>query len=115
MPWHRIRLGGGTFESAAEQQYFVSRISDWIEKRSAALSQLGVSVRTEQAEIHSEWDGDEKVWHLNDVALNVYREVGGSREVEDVVDQLPPGRLQGLLLKSAVSVGETWQSSGRDF
>jgi hypothetical protein len=52
----------------------VNRISDWIEKRSAALSQLGVSLRTEQAEIYSEWDGDEKVW-----------------------------------------VGETWQSSGRDF
>jgi len=55
------------------------------------------------------------VWHLNDVALDVYREVGGGREVEDVVDRLPPGRLQGLLLRSAVSVGETWQSSGRDF
>jgi len=46
MPWHRIRLGGGAFESASEQQYFVNRISDWIEKRSAALSQLGVSLRT---------------------------------------------------------------------
>jgi hypothetical protein len=62
MRWHRIRLGGGAFESASEQQYFVNRISDWIEKRSAALSQLGVSLRTEQAEIYSEWDGDEKVW-----------------------------------------------------
>jgi len=89
MPWHRIRLGSGAFESASEQQYFVNLISDWIEKRSAALSQLGVSLRTEQAEIYSEWDGDEKVWHLNDVALNVYREVGGGREVEDVVDRLP--------------------------
>ena len=55
-------------------EFFVNRISDWIEKRSAALSQLGVSLRTEQAEIYTEWDGDEKV-----------------------------------------SVGETWQSSGRDF
>lgn len=65
-------------------------------------SKLGIRLRTERAEIYSDWDGDDKVWHLNDAALDVYREVGGGRDIEAVVDTLPPGRMQSLLLSAEV-------------
>ena len=102
MRWHRIRLGGSAFEAAAEQDNFLRRMNDWAVRRAFESSKLGIRLRTERAEIYSDWDGDDKVWHLNDTALDVYREVGGSRDVEEVVERVPPGRMQCLLLSTEV-------------
>jgi len=77
-------------------------MNDWAVRRAFESSKLGIRLRTERAEIYSDWDGDDKVWHLNDTALDVYREVGGSRDVEEVVERVPPGRMQCLLLSTEV-------------
>ena len=62
--WHRIRLGGGAFEAAAEQDNFLRRMKDWVVNEAFESSKLGIRLRRERAEIYSDWDADDKVWRV---------------------------------------------------
>src|SRR5690348_14505796 len=39
--WHRIRLGGGAFEAAAEQDNFLCRMKDWVVNSGYASGESG--------------------------------------------------------------------------
>jgi hypothetical protein len=100
--WHRVRFDGGSLEAALEQNEFLRKISSSIMNRAVGLANTGMSLKQSQAEILSHWEGDDKVWHLNDVALSVYHAVGGTRSVEATVSEVPPAKLQALLLSTIV-------------
>ncbi len=90
--WHRIRLDGGSLEAASEQHELLKKISHWILQRAMAVANTGVPMKKSEAEIFSHWDGDDKVWHLNDTALTVYHAIGGIRPIEATVESVPPAK-----------------------
>jgi len=101
--WHRIRLTGGPRQAGSEQDRVLRKIHSWAALNGAVeLSKFGRPLRHEDAEIYSYWDGDDKVWHLNDVALKVYRAVGGTRNVEAAVASVPSTPGQVLLLSTKI-------------
>ncbi len=100
--WHRVRLNGGSLEAALEQDEFLKKISSWILQRAFKLATSGLALKQSQAEIFTHWEGDDKVWHLNDTALTVYHNVGGTRSVEATAESVPPAKWQALLLSVSV-------------
>lgn len=100
--WYRIRISGEASEAASEQTTFLEKMSQWNVGHTADLSERGVPTTTDEAVIYSASDADDTVWHLNDVALGMYRVVGGMRPVEAQVDEVPPEWRRVLSLRTAV-------------
>jgi len=99
---HRIRFTGGALEAASEQDEFLRKMSSWAMNHAVELSRIGAPLKQERAEIYSHWESDDKVWHLNDAALKLYRAAGGTRDTEASVQSVPSARLQALLLSTSV-------------
>jgi hypothetical protein len=100
--WHRIRMSGGGLPAASEQDEYLRKMSAWVLDRAVGLSRQGVPLKKNQAEVYTKWDGDDRVWHLNDTALQAYQVVGGTRKVEGTAENVPPAEWQALLFSTAV-------------
>jgi hypothetical protein len=100
--WHRIRMAGGGLEAGSEQDEYLRKMSAWVLDRAVQLSRQGVPLKKNHAEVYTKWDGDDRVWHLNDTGLQVYQAVGGTRKVEGTAENVPPAEWQALLFSTAV-------------
>ena len=90
--WYRIRFLGSARESPLEQARMLEVISNAMAGRArqaAAKRAAGEVVTVRPARIYAHREGRVIVWHLDDGALALYRVVGGLREPDAHVAELP--------------------------
>ena len=90
--WYRIRFLGSTLESAPEQAQTLEAIRTAMAgraRRAAAERAAGGVVTVRPARIYAHREDGVIVWHMDDGALALYRVVGGLREPDAHVAELP--------------------------
>ena len=88
--WHRIRIDGGSTEAMSEQNRTLREMSSWAFDRAMALCQSRNAARDRPSrDLLTPRGRCDRVWHLNEMSLTLYRAIGRRRPVEPVVGDVP--------------------------
>jgi hypothetical protein len=69
--WYSKSEEESSWRDEGEVMCIRGRSGAWVVNGAFESSKLEIRLRRERAEIYSDWDGDDKVWHLDNAALSV--------------------------------------------